>query len=116
MMMDLPWSPALKAIIFSSLNLLSMTPLTPRSCGNGGTPPGFTPKASTYCSGHIAPFLPTHSSFRSLLQLTLRLARYTSKSTPDTPLTSIVFAPHSRGVLRMLADYYEVLVGEWSIT
>ena len=115
-MIDLSWRPALKATIFSSLNFLSINPLTLSSWLKGGTPPGRTPKAKTSSYLHIAPFLPTFYSFRSLLQLTLRLARYIKSKIFYFPLTNIVFAPHSNGVFLIIADYYDVLVGSCSIT
>ena len=71
---DLFCRPALKATIFYSSNFLSIIPLTPKSRAKGGTPPGLTPSFSTSYSLHMAPFLPMHYNFLSLLQLILRLA------------------------------------------
>ena len=112
---DFDWRPALNATIFSSLNFLSTSPFTPSSWLKGGTPPGGTPKAKTSSSLHIAPFLPTFYNFFSLFQITLRLALYTKRRVFYFPLTSMVLAPHSKGVFLIIADSYEVLVGSCSI-
>jgi hypothetical protein len=71
---DLPLSPALNAILYTSLNLLSISPLTPNKAAKGGTAPGSTPKFFTSSSLHMRLFFRS-STFRSLLQLIFLLAR-----------------------------------------
>lgn len=113
---DLPRRPALNAMLFTSLNLLSTMPLTPSRAAKGGTAPGTTPSFLTSSYEHILLFLANSSTFLSLLQLILRLARYNRRNRAYFPVTSMVFEPHSSGVFLSSADSCEVLVAACSIT
>lgn len=76
---DFPCRPALKAMHFTSLNLLSIMPGRPSSAAKGGTAPGSTPSFLTSSSLHMRLFLANSSTFRNLLQLIFRSARYSNK-------------------------------------
>lgn len=94
-----------------------MTPFMPNRQGKGGIPPGLTFSFSSIPCSARSNFLPTHSTFLTLGQLSFLLAGYISITcSPFGRQTIMVLAPHSNGVFRTFADYSDVLHGGCSRT